>query len=94
MSNIRETMTVEDGKLIIARSEDVSALLDANKALAEVAKSKVGHAAWRLVGRIPEVVAEQWAMECGAAVGTAEFMEYCKRKLMDGDNAKLLVKGF
>lgn len=92
--DVRERMFEEDGKLIIRRHQEVEALLDDNKALAEIAPSMHGDAAFRLAGRIPLVVAEQWSAECGEAIGTQGFAEYVKKKLANGDFARLRVKGF
>lgn len=92
-TGIMERMIEQDGKLHIQRSENVKSLIDANKALADALPSMHGDAKLRLVGRIPAVIAEQWSGECGAAIGTKEFLAYCKRKLMDGDFAAFRVKG-
>lgn len=89
-----ERITVDGNKLIISRSEDVQALIDDNARLASEAPKMFGDAAWRYAGRIPAVIAEQWSMECGARIGTAEFAEYVQRKLSDGDFAKFRIKGF
>jgi hypothetical protein len=92
--DVKERMVEQDGKLIIQRSQDVQSLLDDNARLGSIAPSAHGDAKFRLAGRIPLVVAEQWASECGAAVGTQEFGLYVKRKLLDGDFARLRVKVF
>lgn len=92
--DVTERMIEQDGQLIINRHQEVSGLLDANQALAEVAPSSHGDAAFRLVGRIPLVVAEMWAAECGEAIGSQGFAAHVKRKLADGDFARLRVKGF
>ena len=94
MSNgVRERMFEQDGRLIINRSQDVQSLIDENRELAATAPSMHGDAKFRLAGRIPAVIAEQWSRECGAAIGTKEFALYCKRKLMDGDFPAFRVKG-
>jgi hypothetical protein len=92
-TGIMERMIEDDGKLHIQRSENVQSLIDANKRLADALPSMHGDAKLRLVGRIPATIAEQWSAECGAAIGTREFLLYCKRKLMDGDFAAFRVKG-
>ena len=92
--DVNETMTEEDGRLIIRRHQDVQALLDDNHELSTYAPSAHGDAKFRLAGRIPLVIAEQWSMECGEAVGTQGFAHYVRRKLADGDFAKFRVKGF
>lgn len=91
--DIREKMVEEDGKLHIQRSQDVSALIAQNKFEAEIMPSMHGDAAVRKVGSIPLTLAETWARECGAAIGTKEFAQYCKKKLMDGEFAAFRIKG-
>lgn len=89
---VMERMIEQDGKLVVSRSQDIQALIDQNKVEAEEAPSMFGEAAVRKIGSIPFVVAEQWSRECGEAIGTKAFAEYCKRKLMDGDFAKFRIK--
>ena len=48
----------------------------------------------RLAGSIPFVVAEMWAKECGAQIGSQEFLEYVKKKLLSGDFSKLVANGY
>ena len=91
---IKETMVEDDGKLTIHKTQDVQALLDRNKAEADVASNGLGDANFRKVGSIPMVLAETWAKECGCAVGTPGFAAHVKTKLMDGDYAKLRVMGY
>lgn len=92
--DVKEQMIEEDGKLIIRRHQDVQSLLDDNHEIASYAPSAHGDAKFRLAGRIPLVIAEQWAAECGEAVGTQGFAQHVRRKLADGDFAKFRVKGF
>ena len=92
--DVSERMFEQDGKLVVRRHQDVQNLLDENRDIASYAPSAHGDAKFRLAGRIPLVVAEQWAAECGEAVGTHGFAEYVRKKLADGGFAKLRVKGF
>lgn len=92
--DVQERVVEQDGKVIIRRSQDVQSLLDENKALADVAPSAHGDAKFRLAGRIPFVIAEQWSAECGESIGTQGFAQYVRKKLADGDFARLRVKGF
>ena len=94
INGISERMFEEDGRLIISRHQDVQSLLDSNHELSTIAPSAHGDAKFRLAGRIPLVIAEQWSRECGEAIGTHAFAEYVKRKLADGEFAKFRVKGF
>lgn len=88
---ISETTKFQDGKLLIQKTQDVSADIDRAKQLAETHRSGGD---LRLAGTVPMVVCQQWSQECGAGIGTAEFAAYVKRKLMDGEFAKFRVKGF
>jgi len=90
---VMERMVEDDGKLIVDRRQNIDALIEQNKAEAAEAPSMFGQAAVRKIGSIPLVVAEQWSRECGEAIGTRAFAEYCKRKIMDGDFAKFRIKG-
>lgn len=92
--DVNERMIEQDGKLIIQRHQEVSALLDENYQLSTIAPSAHGDAKFRLAGRIPLVIAEQWSAECGEAIGTQAFAQYVRKKLADGDFARLRVKGF
>ena len=82
----------EDDKLIIRRSQDVQRILDFNKE-----RNIDGHnrkSDMRLAGSIPFVVAEMWAKECGAKIGSQEFLAYVKKKLLSGDFSKLVANGY
>jgi len=92
--NVKEKMIEEDGKLHIVREQDVSEILKQTHYLRDVSPSRKGDANWRLAGRIPLVVAEQWSRECGAGIGTQEFGEYAKKKLKDSNYAYLRVRGY
>ena len=82
----------EDGKLHIVRTQDVAPILKENHELRDNPKPLGSN--MRLAGRVPAVVAQQWAKECGSAIGTPEFSAYVKKKLMDGDFAKFRIKGY
>jgi len=90
--SISEKMFEEDGTLRILRSQDVQPILEANKRAQNSELDRKSE--MRRAGSIPYVIAEQWSRECGAAIGTQEFGKYAKKKLMDGDWAKLRVRGF
>ncbi|MFN7002174.1 MAG: hypothetical protein ACK4NW_01945 [Roseinatronobacter sp.] len=88
---MEEQTIFQDGKMIVRKTQDVSAdiaraslLRDAHRAGGDM----------RLAGTIPGIVAEAWAAECGHPVGSHEFGEFVKRKLMDGEFAKFRVQGF
>ena len=82
----------EDDKLIIRRSQDVQRILDFNKE-----RNIDGHnrkSDMRLAGSIPFVVAEMWAKECGAKIGSQDFLAHVKKKLLSGDFSKLVANGY
>lgn len=82
----------EDDKVVVSRSQDVQAILDYNKEK-QIAGTKA-HSEMRHVGQIPFVVVEMWLRESGLKLGSQEFAEYVKKKLMSGEYSKLLVHGY
>ena len=86
------TYHVEDDKLIVNRSQDMQDILDFNKER-NIDGHKVG-ADMRLAGSVPFVVIEMWMKESGLKLGSQEFAEYVKKKLMSGDFGKLIANGF
>lgn len=93
MDNILDTSWhSEDGKVVVKRSQDIQRILDFNRE-----RNIEGHnkkSDMRLAGSIPFVVAEMWSRECGAKIGSQEFAEYVKKKLMSGDFGKLIANGY
>jgi hypothetical protein len=91
-SNLQTKYFDEDGKIIIQRSQDIETILEFNKQ-----RNIEGHnrkSDMRLAGSIPFVVVEQWVKESGLKIGSKEFSEYIKKKLMSGDFNKLIANGF
>lgn len=91
-----ESWEIDDkGNISIRRTQKAEHVVDAlNTLRAEGAGRRALGGAGRYVGSVPLVLAAEWAKECGAAIGTKEFLAYCRRKLQDHDNAKLLVNRF
>lgn len=89
---IGEQYDLVDGKLVIKRTQDVQALIDQNRHEAQEAPSMFGQARVRKLGSIPFVIADQWSRECGAAIGSKEFAEYAKKKLMSGEFSAFKIK--
>ena len=82
----------QDDKLIINRTQDVTAILDEVKSKgsqAHNARSDMRH-----VGSVPFVLVEMWMKESGLRMGSPEFAEYVKKKLLSGDYGKLIVHGY
>ena len=74
------------------RSQDMQAILDFNKER-NIDAHKVG-SDMRLAGSAPFVVIEMWMQESGLKLGSQEFAEYVKKKLMSGDYGKLIANGY
>lgn len=91
-SDLKTKYFDEDGKIIIQRSQDIETVLEFNKQ-----RNIEGHnrkSDMRLAGSIPFVVVEKWIQESGLKLGSKEFSEYIKKKLMSGDFNKLIANGF
>lgn len=92
-ANILNTKyAVEDDKVIVNRQQDIQRILDWNKE-----RNIDGHnkrSDMRLAGRIPFVVVEMWLNESGLKLGSQEFAEYVKKKLMSGEFNKLIANGY
>ena len=89
---LNTTYHTEDDKLIVQRSQDVQSVLDFNKE-----RNIDGHnvnSDMRLAGSVPFVVIEQWIKESGCKLGSQEFAEKKKKKLMSGEFSKLIANGF
>ena len=91
MTSIRETHHAVDDKLIVNRVQDVQFIMDDNHRIAMESHKKSD---FRLAGRVPLVIMEQWMRECGASLGSQELNAYVKRKLMDGEFARFRVRGY
>lgn len=74
-----------EGNVTRKLQQDASGVIEAVGAMREHARGKDMY----YLGSIPLVVANQWAQECGHGIYTKEFAEFARKKLMDGDHAKL-----
>ena len=91
---IKDNYGFEDGKLFITRSQDVSQILKDNHNLRDTLGSGTKGDNWKLAGRIPLVVAEQWSRDCGENIGTQAYAVYVKKQLQDSNYAYLKVQGY
>ncbi len=81
-----------DGKSFhIVKRQNVQAVLDAAKDAAETLRPNTGPVGSKYLGTVPVLIAQQWAKECGAAIGSREWAQYAKTKLKDGTWARLRV---
>ena len=89
---LKTSFHTEDGKLHIKREQDVQRILDFNKE--RNIDGANPRSDMRMVGSIPFVVIEMWLNESGLKLGSQEFAEYVKKKLMSGDFGKLIANGY
>lgn len=90
--SLKTSWGVEDDKVVVKRTQDVQAILDHNKELQMDGPNKKSD--MRHVGSIPFVVLEMWIKESGLKLGSREFAEYVKKKLLSGEYNKLLIHGY
>ena len=91
-TTLKTTWHTEDDKVVVNRHQDIQDILDFNKER-NIDGHKVG-SDMRLAGSIPFVVIEMWMKESGLKLGSLEFAEYVKKKLLSGEFSKLLANGF
>ncbi len=90
--HVRTQIKQEDNKVVVSRFQDIQAILDFNKE-----KQVNGHnrnSDFRHVCGIPFVELEKWLHESGLRLGSQEFAEYIKKKIISGDYSKLIVHGY
>lgn len=90
--HVKTHIKEEDDKVVVSRSQDVQKILDYNKE--KQINGTVAGSEMRHVGQIPFVVVEAWMRESGLKLGSKEFAEYVKKKLLSGEYSKLLVHGY
>jgi hypothetical protein len=67
-------------------TQDVSAILDMNKALQNEGIAKGEGKEWWHAGQVPMIVLQQWAKDAGLNMNDPAFGAVIKRKLNDSDN--------
>ena len=77
----------ESGNITRKVHQDVEGIQNAVRGAVDMGLHKQANRHY--LGSVPMVIASKWAKECGASIGSREFAEYAKRKLMDGDYSKL-----
>ena len=81
-----------DGKSFhFVKRQNVQTIIEAAKDAAETLRPNTGPVGSKYLGTVPVLIAQQWAKECGAAVGSREWAKYAKTKLQDGTWARLRV---
>lgn len=77
----------DPNKIHVQRSINVEPIFETLKKFRHILK-KDGMQSGRYLGSVDRYTAQNWANECGAAIGTQEYIEYAKKKLMSGEFSK------
>ena len=76
---IEERYSTPEGNIHRKLSQDVDGIMQYVQDNAEVARGQNRH----YLGSVPTVIAQMWARECGHAIGTVEFGEFAKKRILD-----------
>lgn len=79
------------GEFAFIKTQDVTEILRAAHEAKDMFKKDTGPVQGRYLGTVPVIIAQQWAKECGHAIGTKEWAKYAKTKLKDGEYSKLRI---
>ena len=82
-------VTDADGKVARQVVQDAQGIVDGIAAARDIIKPRTAPGDGTWVGTVPIILAQTWAKECGAPIGTKEFNQYLMKKLLDGEFAKL-----
>jgi hypothetical protein len=85
-SAINERVVDDDKSFSIVKKQIVDDVID-GVARMEAPRRPKGDGV-RYVGSVPILVNQIWAKECGAPVGSKEFLKYAHHKLTNGDYSK------
>ncbi len=92
IEHVKTKIKQEDNKVVVSRSQNIQEILDFNRE-----KQIDGHnrnSEFRHVCGIPFVELEKWLHESGLQLGSQEFAQYIKKKIISGDYSKLMVHGY
>jgi len=89
---IRERVVDIDGGFNIVQEQNCDSTIEAVHGAADFMRKRPKNLGARYLGSVPLVVAQQWAKECGCAIGTKEYLVYAQRQIMDGAFAKFRAK--
>lgn len=88
-SLVRERIISDGDTVKVILEQDCQGIIDGVRAYSDVqSKRSKGN---KYLGSVPLVVAEIWAGQCKAPVGTREFIEYAHRQLMSAEYSKFKV---
>lgn len=76
----------DDGGFKIENRQDISAILNQNRALQNQGISKGEKGEFWHAATVPNVILEMWANEAGMTMNDPAFKEVVKKKLNDPDN--------
>jgi hypothetical protein len=85
LPGMTERRVVQDGTVTFIKTQECEHMFAAIKAAKELPKNPT----MRYVGSVPLLVGQQWAKECGFAIGTKGWRDYAHKKLRTRDYSKL-----
>lgn len=80
--DVKSYISHEDGVTRIENVQQLDDVLAAIKRVPDVTQVRGKNRHW--LGTVPLLIAQQWATECGAAIGTKEWGVFARKKLADG----------
>lgn len=86
-----EEFVERDNLLIHRRSVDAEPIIQAVQSIGSMQPVRRDRLGRKLLASVDPITATNWARESGTRVGTREFIEYAKKKLMSGDYSKFVV---
>lgn len=78
-------MASQDGLVHSETTMRVDPIFNGVKLRGEVVNPERSKTGRLYLGSVDPLTAQNWAKECGAAVGTKEFAAYAKKKLQSGE---------
>lgn len=86
---IQSIFHVQDGQMYVEKTQDVTAIVEANKRQLNSVSGRMGDLVH--VGEIPDVVMDRWCIEDGINYYRSENRKSLMRKLHERDNAAFKV---
>lgn len=88
-SRVREEFVFDGDKFGFKKTQVVDEIFDGINRVGQRGKGKAD--GMQYLGSVPILVAQIWAKQCGAPIGSKEHTAYAKQQLYSGEWAKLKV---
>ena len=91
---LKERMHHDGERLSIKKTIDSEPVIHGVRGMSELVNAQRNKQGWLYLGSIDILTAQNWAKECGHAVGTKGFSAYAKKKLQSGDFNKFKAEKY